>query len=224
MLHLPQDITMTIQSSVQIGDVIRNAVVFNVKNWRGGAMNSDSLIQSVQDFFAILEERKINYVLVGGIAILHYVEGRNTQDLDVLMAVSSLEKLPELKITSQELYFAHANYGELQVDILLTQNPLFKKVLKEYSHVQKFLDRNIPLATVEGLLLLKLYALPSLYRQGNFSRVGIYENDIAILLHDYQPDTGALLTEISKHVNETDLEEIKGVVSDIQNRIKRFKK
>ena len=105
---------MTIQSSVQIGDVIRNAVVFNVKNWLGGTMNSDSLIQSVQDFFAVLEERKIDYVLVGGIAILHYVEGRNTQDLDLLMAVSSLERLPELKATSQDKYFMRANYGELQ--------------------------------------------------------------------------------------------------------------
>lgn len=123
-------------------------------------MNSDSLIQSVQDIFAILEERKIDYVLAGGIAILHYVEGRNTQDLDLLMALSSLEKLPELKIASQDMYFARANYGELQIDVLLTQNPLFKKVHKEYSQVQKFLDRNIPLATVEGLLLLKLYALP----------------------------------------------------------------
>ena len=51
---------MTIQSSVQIGNVIRNAVVFNVKNWLGGMMNSDSLIQSVQDFFTILEQRKID--------------------------------------------------------------------------------------------------------------------------------------------------------------------
>ena len=214
---------MTIQSSVQIGDVIRNAVVFNVKNWLGGTMNSDSLIQSVQDFFAILEERKIDYVLVGGIAILHYVEGRNTQDLDLLMAVSSLDKLPELKITNQDMYFAHANYGELKIDVLLTLNPLFKKVHKEYSQVQKFLDRNIPLATVEGLLLLKLYALPCLYKEGNFARVGINENDIATLFHYYQPDTAALLTEISKYVNETDFEEIKGVVFDIQNRVKRFK-
>ena len=64
---------MTIQSSTQIGDVIRNAVVFNIKNWLGGMMNSDSLIQSVQDFFTVLEQRKIDYVLVGGIAILHYI-------------------------------------------------------------------------------------------------------------------------------------------------------
>ena len=214
---------MTIQSSLQIGDVIRNAVVFNLKNWPGGAMNSDSLIKSVQDFFAVLDERKIDYVLVGGIAILHYVEGRNTQDLDLLMAVSSLEKLPELKIVSQDEYFARANYGELQVDLLLTKNPLFKKVHKEYAKVQAFLDRNIPLATVEGLILLKLYALPSLYRQGNFARVGIYENDIATLLHYYQPNIDSLLAEISKYLSETDFTEVKGVMSDIQNRIKRFR-
>lgn len=214
---------MTIQSSTQIGDVIRNAVVFNVKNWLGGMMNSDSLIQSVQDFFAVLEKRKIDYVLVGGIAILHYVEGRNTQDLDLLMAVSSVEKLPELNVSSQDMNFVRASYHELQIDILLTQNPLFKKVHSQYSRVEKFLDRNIPLATVEGLLLLKLYALPSLYRQGNFARVGIYENDIATLLHYYQPDMSSILNELSKYVNETDFAEIKGVVTDIQNRIKRFK-
>jgi hypothetical protein len=214
---------MTIQSSVQIGDVIRNAVAFNVKNWLGGTMNSDSLIQSVQDFFAVLEQRKIDYVLVGGIAILHYVEGRNTQDLDLLMAVSALEKLPELKVSSQDMYFVRANYNELEVDVLLTLNPLFKKVHSEYSKVQRFLDRDIPLATVEGLLLLKLYALPSLYRQGNFARVGINENDVATLLHYYPPDMSSLLSELSKYVNENDFAEINGIVSDIQNRIKRFK-
>jgi hypothetical protein len=214
---------MVIQSTDQIGHVIRNAVAFNVKNWLGGEMNSDSLIQSVQDFFTVLEQRKIDYVLVGGIAILHYVEGRNTQDLDLLMAVASLEKLPELKISSQDMYFVRGSYNELQIDILLTKNPLFEKVHNKYSKVEKFLDRKIPLATVEGLLLLKLYALPSLYRQGNFARVGIYENDIATLFHYYQPDVSSLLKELANYVDENDLAEIKRVVSDIQNRIKRFR-
>ena len=214
---------MVIRSIDQIGYVIRNAVVFNLKNWLGGEMNSDSLIQSVQDFFALLEQRKIDYVLVGGIAILHYVEGRNTEDLDLLMSVSSLEQLPELKISSQDMYFVRASYNQLQIDILLTKNLLFEKVHQEYSKVERFLDRKIPLATVEGLLLLKLYALPSLYRLGNFARVGIYENDIATLLHEYQPDVPSLLNELSNYVNESDLAEIKSVVSDIQNRIKRFK-
>jgi hypothetical protein len=214
---------MTIHSIAQIGNVIRNAVVFNIRNWPGDTMNSDSLIQSVQDLFAILEQRNIDYVLVGGIALLHYVEGRNTQDLDLLMAASSLEKLPELQIASQEMYFVRANYGQLQIDILLTQNPLFKKVLRKYSKVQPLLDHSIPLATVEGLLLLKLYALPSLYRQGNFAKVGIYENDIATLLNYYDPDVPGLLSELAKYMDENDLAEIKTIVADIQNRISRFK-
>jgi predicted nucleotidyltransferase len=214
---------MVIKSTDQIGHVIRNAVVFNVKNWLGGEMNSDSLIQSVQEFFAVLEQRKIDYVLVGGIAILRYVEGRNTQDLDLLMAVSALDKLPELKVSSQDMYFVRANYKELQIDILLTKNPLFEKVYDDYSQTERFLDRTISLATVEGLLLLKLYALPSLYRQGNFARVGIYENDIATLLHYYQPDVPSLLNELSNYVNENDFAEIKSIISDIENRIKRFK-
>jgi hypothetical protein len=214
---------MVIQSTYQIGRVIRNAVVFNLKNWHGGEMNPDSLIQSVQHFFTVLEQRKIDYVLVGGIAILHYVEGRNTQELDLLMSVSSLEKLPELKISSQDVQYVRANYDELQIDIWPTENPLFEKVHREYSTAERLLGRDIPLATVEGLLLLKLYALPSLYRQGNFARVGIYENDIATLLHDYQPDVALLLRELSNFVNENELVEIEGVITDIQNRIKRFK-
>lgn len=214
---------MTIQSSSQIGDIIRNAVVFNAKNWSGDIVNSDSLIQSVQDLFSVLEKRKFDYVLTGDVATLYYIEGRNSQKIEILMAISSLEKLPELKVTSQDKDFVRANYGQLQIDILLTKNPLFQKVHKEYSEIQKFLDRDIPLATVEGLLLLKLYALPSLYRQGNFAHVGIYENDIATLLHYYQVDANALVNELSKYVNETDLLEIKNVLAEIQNRIKRFK-
>lgn len=72
-------------------------------------------------------------------------------------------------------------------------------------------------------MLLKLYALPSLYRQGNFSRVGIYENDIATLLQHYQPNVPSLLSELAGFVDENDLAEIKNILADVHNRIKRFK-
>lgn len=215
---------MTIQSSVQIGNVIRNAVVFNVKNWLGDTMNADSLLESVEQLFALLETREIEYVLVGGIALLHYVEGRNTEDLDLIMALSSLKKLPEIKVTSQDMYFVRGEYGELQIDILLTKNPLFEKVQNKYAVKRHFLERDIPFATVEGLLLLKLYALPSLYRQGNFARVGIYENDIATLIYEYKPDLSLLTNELSTYVNDSDFTEIENIISEIQQRIERFQK
>ena len=185
-------------------------------------MAPDSVIQSVKEFFDLLETKKISYVLVGGIALLYYVEGRNTQDVAVILAASSLKKLNELQISSQEKFFAKASLGELQIDFLLTGNRLFKQVHQKFSKTANFLDRNIPIATVEGLLLLKLYALPSLYRQGNFARIGLYENDIAILLHEYHPDMDALLVELSNHVSQSHLKELQAVVKELGDRFNRF--
>src|SRR5215208_5306401 len=95
---------------VQIGEVIRNAVLFNPSNPQDGLMNSDSLIDTVGRFFTLLSEREIDYVLVGGIALLQYVEGRNTEDIDLIMAVSALEKLPELSLETRDADFARSKF------------------------------------------------------------------------------------------------------------------
>jgi hypothetical protein len=207
---------------VHIGNVIRNAIVFNFGNSLGGAMSTDSLLQTVARLFTLLDERQIEYLLVGGIALLQYVEGRNTQDIDLIMAVSSLEKLPEIRISEQNVDFARGQLNELQIDLLLTRNPLFDKVRREYATTRPFVEQTIPCATVEGLLLLKLYALPSLYRQGSFARVGIYENDIATLMQLYQPALTPLFAELSQHLSATDLKEVREIVVEIEQRIARF--
>ncbi len=36
---------------------------------------------------ACLAERKIEYWLVGGVALLSYVDGRNTQDIDLIGSI-----------------------------------------------------------------------------------------------------------------------------------------
>ena len=187
-------------------------------------MNADSLLAQVEQLFNLLDARKTDYVLVGGIALLIYVEGRNTQDIDLIMALPSLNKIPEIEITSQDMYFARGHFGELQLDILLTENPLFNKVAKKYSTEKQFLDRKIHCATVEGLLLLKLFALPSLYRQGSFERVGIYENDIASLIYTFNPKMEPLFMELSKHLNESDMTAARKIVMDVEARIQRFRK
>jgi hypothetical protein len=215
---------MTIHSIPQIGTVLRNAITFNFKNSPEVIMNADSLLAQVEQLFKLLESRKVDYVLVGGIALLTYVEGRNTQDIDLIMALPSLSKLPEIKIENQDMYFARGKFGELQIDILLTKNPLFAKVEKEYTTTKQFMDRKIRCATVEGLLLLKLFALPSLYRQGSFERVGIYENDIATLMYSFTPKMEPLLVELGKHLTETDIAEARKIIADIETRIQRFRK
>ena len=215
---------MTIHSIPQIGSILRNAVTFNFKNTSEVIMSADSLLTQVEQLFNLLKSRKVDYVLVGGIALLTYVEGRNTQDIDLIMALPSLAKLPEIKIESQDMYFARGKFGELQLDILLTKNPLFAKVEKNYTTTKQFMDRKIRCATVEGLLLLKLFALPSLYRQGSFERVGIYENDIATLMNAFNPKMELLFKELSKHLNDNDTTEARKIIADIEARIQRFRK
>lgn len=185
-------------------------------------MAAESLIQSVDRLFALLEAREVGYVLVGGIALLHYVEGRNTADVNLIMALAALERLPELAVETRDANFARCHYGELQVDVLLTRNPLFAAVKRKHTATRAFAERNVPCATVEGLLLLKLFALPSLYREGNFARVGIYENDVATLMQAYDPPMEPLLAELEAYVSPSDLAEIRGIVAEIRRRIERF--
>lgn len=206
---------------VHIGKVVRNAVVFHPG--KAAPVNADSLIETVAHFFSYLDEHQIDYVLVGGIALLKYVEGRNTEDIDLIMALSSLKQLPELHIENRDGDFARGHFRNLKVDVLLTSNPVFDEVRKCHAVMQRFVEQEIPCATVEGLILLKLYALPSLYRQGNFIRVGLYENDVATLIQTYSPSLEPLLDKLSSYLNKTDLFQVREILREIERRISRFK-
>ena len=208
---------------VEIGQIVQNGIVFNPRNWEKTKMESASLLQVVNRLFALLSERGIDYVLVGGVALLNYVEGRNTQDIDLIMALPDLAKVPEIKVEEQDNpYFARGEFEGLQIDILLTTNPLFQLVRQQYTEKLSFLEQEITIATVEGLLLLKLYALPSLYRQGDFVRVSVYENDIAALMYVYQPDMEMMIKILERYVGEGDLRSIREIVAEIRQRIQRF--
>ena len=112
--------THNIQPTVHIGQVIKNALVFNPKNWRGNGVNYGSIPNSVSQLFAVLNERQVDYVLVGGVALLQYIEGRNTEGIDLIMALPALKTLPEIEIVSQDINFARGKFGELQIYLLLT--------------------------------------------------------------------------------------------------------
>lgn len=210
----------------EIGRVVQNAHFFNPQNWSQEAMPSTvegSPVEAVTRFFALLAERQVDYALVGGVALLHYVEGRNTQDLDLIIAGEDLDRLPEIEIAERDVYFARGRFQGLRVDFLLTDNPLFRRVQREYVRRERFLGQGVPLATVEGLLLLKLYALPSLYRQGDFVRVGLYENDVAVLVYEYEPDMERLLDILAEYVGEGDMTALREIVAEIEERVRRFK-
>ena len=208
--------------TVAIGEIIQNGVIFDMKNWENLPPNADRLPEIIDRLFLTLETRNIDYLLVGGVALLSYIEGRNTQDIDFIMAKSDLENLPELTVSNENKDFAFGSFENLRVDILLTQNKLFDRVIKEYVAERNFGDRSIKCVTVEGLVLLKLYALPSLYRQGDFQRVSIYENDVLLLLLNYDVDLSKILPILAGHVLASDLQEVRNTVADIEGRIERF--
>lgn len=212
------------RNSVHIGKVVRDAVLFDLKSSNEEILNAESLPEVVDRLFAVLAERQVNYLLVGGVALLQYVEGRNTEDVDLILAVSDLAQLPEVEILERDTDFARGSFEGLRIDLLLTSNPLFEKIRQRYATTGRFVEREIPCATVEGLLILKLYALPSLYRQGNFAKVGLYENDVATLLQAYRPRVGPLIEELSEHLSPTDLSALRDILDEILQRIERFQR
>jgi hypothetical protein len=205
---------------VNIGEVIVHGIVFDPKNGeRLRTMDLNNLLASISRLFDLLEERHVEYVLVGGIAMLVYVEGRNTQDIDLIVARKDLAKLPEIRIEDDNLEFARGKFDDLPVDFLFTRNKLFNKVVKSYSSKKKFADRQVPCATVEAIVMLKLFALPSLYRQGRFEKVDLYQNDVLRLMREFQPAMAPLLKELSPHLLPSDMDEINKIVDQIEQEI-----
>jgi hypothetical protein len=209
---------------IDIGEVIQNGVVFDFKNWQGGTVDADHIPEAVTHLFALLERKRIAFVLVGGIALLHYARGRNTQDIDFIMDQDAMESVSEWEVTGRDQYFARTRFEGLRVDLLLTTHPLFARVKEAYSALLPFQNRQVPCATVEGLLLLKLFALPSLYRRGNLDKVALYESDTLMLLSRLKSPVDSLYAELKPHLSDSDLGEVRKIVEEIQERIKQIER
>lgn len=181
-----------------------------------------NLSQDVHDLFTLLCDRAVSYLLVGGVALLKYVEGRNTQDIDFVVSAESLKKLPEIVVTEREQEVVRAQFRSLRVDFLLTTDPVFKLVHDRYATTHRFQELSVRCATVEGLLLLKLYALPSLYRQADTQRIALYETDILMLVDRHRPSLDALLETLRPFIEEGAMEGLRHIVTDIEQRIARM--
>lgn len=208
---------------VDIGQVIVHGVLFDPKNteaWRNVDF-AQSIYQSVPKLFDLLDERGVEYVLVGGIAMLAYVEGRNTQDIDLIVDPADLAKLPEIRIEDRNKEFARGWLGDLRVDFLFTKEKLFDTIRRKYTTKKQFAERSVTCATVDGLLLMKLFALPDKYRRGHFDRVEIYEADVRTLMRLFRPSMPPLLDELAKYMLPSDVDEVRKIVTDIEDRIAR---
>ena len=202
--------------NLPIDEIIHNGIVFNL--FRNTPM--DDIRGQVRALFGDLRKARIDYVLVGGVAMLLYVEVRNTQDVDLIVNPKQLKKMV-WQATVQDKDFGRADYHGLRVDLLLTTNPLFAYVARHERTEVSFDGSDVRCATREGMLLLKLYALPSLYRQGNLVRAALYEADIFGLLQGAAVDQERLLAILSSHLPAHDVAELRRILQEQRER-RRF--
>lgn len=180
---------------------------------------SDSL-----SLFRLLHNRNTPHLLVGGIALLRYVRGRNTDDIDLILNAADLPRLPEFTITDKNSDFAAARFRSLRVDLCLTTNPVFALALKHHATAHNFAELAVPCATPAGLILLKLYALPSLYRQQDLARAALYENDILMLMQAEHADPDPLLAALRPILAPADITELQAIITEIRTRLARMRR
>jgi hypothetical protein len=198
----------------EVGDVIA-AAAFGRLNWlREEPFSYDSLRDHANALIDLLADRKIDYVLVGGLAVMQFIEQRNTQDIDIVMAVADLKRLPELEVTYRDRDFIRSDFHGVTVDVLFTRNKLFDLVRKRFTTKGSFGTRTVPCGTPEGLVLMKLFALPSLYRQGQHRKIVLYEGDVRLLLEAHPMDTSELINLLRPHLLATDIVEIERIVRE----------
>jgi hypothetical protein len=136
------------------------------------AHSYDDLIAAIVELTTIFENRRLNYVLIGGLAVSQLTQPRFTKDVDFLIEVpklqlpgvlediaakgGDLDLIPSIKAwnTNHMLVF---QFNGIRVDWL-------KPVIPAYSHVithgilTTLESVPIRIASTEGLILLKLLA------------------------------------------------------------------
>lgn len=219
-------------SLMQLGQVMLDAWSAGAHQWTESPLRAAALKDAPSptvpaprdalELFRLLHERGLPHLLIGGMAMLTYIQGRNTHDVDLLMSLAAIRQVPELQIEEENEFFARGRFRSLQVDFLLTSNPLFQQVQARFATRHRFAELEVPCATVEGLIVLKLYALPSLYRQMDLDRAALYENDIAMLLVRHAVDPAALLECVKPHVEAGDARELQKILGEVVERSRRL--
>jgi len=94
-----------------ISEIIQNGILFDMKNWENISANIDNLPEIIDRLFAMMQERNIDYLLVGGVALLSYIEGRNTQDINLIIDKNDLNNLPEIQILEENEDFVFGQFN-----------------------------------------------------------------------------------------------------------------
>lgn len=212
------------RSNVDVARTIVHGVLFDPKNDEKVAqMDLRDLFASVHRLFDLLHKREVDYAIVGGVAMLAYVDGRNTQDIDLILSRDGVTRVPEIIIENESPNFLRGRLDDLQIDVLLTDNGLFAEVAEQYATTVHFAQREVRCVSPEGLVLLKLFALPSLYRRGQLAKIRIYESDIEALIDSHDVAAEELLPNLNPYLSTSDIVELERIVADLRARLEASK-
>jgi Nucleotidyl transferase of unknown function (DUF2204) len=133
---------------------------------------SHELLSALEETTAAMERHSVSYALIGGMAASYRSQPRFTKDIDFLVEVPQVS-LPRLLDDLQSRGFQFdtvATIGEwvqhhmvtlsyhgIRVDWLKPLIPAYRHILEQATN-ENWLKRPIRIASVEGLILLKLLA------------------------------------------------------------------
>lgn len=197
---------------------IYDANAFNIRNWRDGfPIDYDMLPELVTKFLNLLEEKQVDFCIVGGIAYLAYIQDRNTKDLDILLSVNELEKIIDhVEVLNKDVNFTNAVFEGLRIDFLKTSNSLFEFVKENETTKYDFTEGLYPIATVNGLILMRFDAIIDLYQKGNFNKILFYERDLQVLTVNFDIDWEYIWKVSKKFFTNGQISEFKKMVVEWQ--------
>ena len=206
---------------------IYDANAYNIQNWQKGfPIDYDMLPELVLKFLKLLEDLKVDFCIVGGIAYLAYIQDRNTKDLDILISVTELEKIINyVEVTNKDVNFTNTKFEGMSIDFLKTSNSLFEYVKKHETTTYNFAEGNYPIATITGLILMRFDAIIDLYQKARFEKIPRYELDLQYLTRNFDVDWQHIWKISQKFFTDGQISEFKKMVKNWQKpRVNPFLK
>jgi hypothetical protein len=129
--------------------------------------------QAFEALVSTLQQRRVRYAIIGGIATIQHTRVRTTDDIDVLLTVPQMampglfEALRDsgfqLDVLKNMLEFRDdglttLRFGSVLVDMMRPVLPAYAHVLDRAVEAQIF-GQTVPVSAAEGLIVMKLIAM-----------------------------------------------------------------
>lgn len=127
----------------------------------------------IKELLDLFDKCKVQFVLIGGYAVMHYTEPRYTKDIDLLVSSKSpnaqaiVQALKEFGVPESELklelFSSEGNFYKIgrppwRVDIMTSAEPLsFEQIWQDSTEIE-FGERKIRIVSRQHLIALKEYA------------------------------------------------------------------